>query len=79
VSHGLYPIVLITGLIGNLQFITNDFQIRAETGMTVRDAVYLLENKGLRVEFDGLGRVKRQSLRPGSKASRGKRIRIELG
>jgi cell division protein FtsI (penicillin-binding protein 3) len=48
------------------------------TGMTLKDAVYLLENKGLQVNFDGMGRVRKQSLRPGSKASRGKRIKIEL-
>ncbi len=49
------------------------------TGMTLKDAIYLLENKGLRVDFDGLGRVRKQSLRPGSRAPRGRRIRIELG
>ncbi|PSR14651.1 MAG: peptidoglycan glycosyltransferase [Bacteroidetes bacterium] len=36
-------------------------------GMGLRDAVYILENRGLRVKTDGAGRVVRQSIRPGTK------------
>ena len=48
-------------------------------GMTLRDALYLLENKGLRVEFEGRGRVSRQSQSPGDKALKGTIIKLILG
>jgi len=48
------------------------------TGMTFRDAIYLLEKSGLRVLHEGKGRVTNQSLSPGAKFSRGTRIRIVL-
>ena len=35
-------------------------------GMGPRDAVYVLENLGMKVRLDGVGRVARQSIRPGS-------------
>jgi cell division protein FtsI (penicillin-binding protein 3) len=34
-------------------------------GMGLKDALYLLENRGLRVSFSGYGKVKTQSLTPG--------------
>jgi len=49
------------------------------TGMTFRDAIYLLEKSGLRVSFDGRGRVTEQSLSPGTKISKGSRIYLRLG
>jgi cell division protein FtsI (penicillin-binding protein 3) len=48
-------------------------------GMTLRDALYLLENKGLRVLYEGEGRVQRQSQQPGAKALKGSTIKISLG
>jgi len=48
------------------------------TGMTFRDAIYLLEKSGLRVIHEGKGRVTDQSLSPGTKFSRGTRIKIVL-
>ncbi len=48
-------------------------------GMTLRDALYLLENKGLRVEYQGRGRVSRQSQVPGAKALKGSIIKLDLG
>ncbi len=48
------------------------------TGMGLRDAVFLLENKGLRVEVEGSGMVKTQSLKAGLKVSEGMAIKIEL-
>lgn len=48
------------------------------TGMTYRDALYLLEKNGLRVNYEGRGRVSQQSLSPGSKVSRGARIYLKL-
>jgi cell division protein FtsI (penicillin-binding protein 3) len=47
-------------------------------GMGLRDALYILENRGLRVRVQGAGMVKRQSLQPGSKAFQGSTIVIEL-
>ncbi len=48
-------------------------------GMTFRDAIYLLEKSGLRVSFEGKGRVTGQSLSPGAKISKGTRINLRLG
>jgi cell division protein FtsI (penicillin-binding protein 3) len=47
-------------------------------GMGLRDALYLLENRGLQVRFSGTGMVRRQSLRPGDRAPVGSTIVIEL-
>lgn len=47
-------------------------------GMSLRDAVYLLEREGLTVHIEGSGRVKAQSIVPGTPAEKGKTIRIEL-
>jgi cell division protein FtsI (penicillin-binding protein 3) len=48
------------------------------TGMSFRDAIYLLEMSGLRVFYEGKGRVAEQSLTPGTRISRGSRIFIRL-
>ncbi len=48
------------------------------TGMGLRDAVYLLENQGMRVKAKGNGRVRRQSIAVGQKISKGQTITIEL-
>ncbi|CAN5328114.1 penicillin-binding protein [soil metagenome] len=47
-------------------------------GMTLRDAIYLLERTGLRVFHEGNGRVSIQSLAPGMRVSKGSRIFIRL-
>ena len=47
-------------------------------GMTLRDALYLLENKGLKVRTVGRGRVVKQSIWPGSRLKEGEEILIEL-
>ena len=47
-------------------------------GMGLRDALYLLENAGLRVQTKGSGTVRRQSLAPGSAIKRVSSIIIEL-
>ncbi len=47
-------------------------------GMTLRDAIYLLENAGLKVALAGRGRVSTQSISPGAKYSRGATIKLEL-
>lgn len=48
-------------------------------GMTFRDAVFLLENSGLRVSYEGKGRVVQQSLTAGARVGKGSRIYIKLG
>jgi len=48
------------------------------TGMCMKDALFLLENVGLRVSVNGMGTVKHQSISPGVKAERGQRISIEM-
>ena len=47
-------------------------------GMGLKDALYILENRGLRVRVQGNGMVRRQSLQPGSRAFHGSTIVIEL-
>ena len=49
------------------------------TGMTFRDALYLLENSGLRVSYEGKGRVIKQSLNPGGRVAKGGTIYLRLG
>jgi cell division protein FtsI (penicillin-binding protein 3) len=49
------------------------------TGMTFRDAIYLLEKSGLRVSFEGRGRVTKQSIVAGARFSKGSRIYLQLG
>ncbi len=46
-------------------------------GLGLRDALYVLENKGLRVQVEGYGKVARQSLLPGTRAG-GQTIKIFL-
>jgi len=47
-------------------------------GMGARDAVYLLEKSGLRVNLNGAGRVVSQSFNPGQKLVKGTTISITL-
>jgi cell division protein FtsI (penicillin-binding protein 3) len=47
-------------------------------GMTFRDAIYLLEKSGLRVSYEGKGRVAEQSLSPGTRISKGNKIYLRL-
>jgi cell division protein FtsI (penicillin-binding protein 3) len=47
-------------------------------GMTAKDAVYLLENRGLVVKIIGYGKVINQSLNAGIPFGKGQLIKIEL-
>lgn len=47
-------------------------------GMCIKDALFLLENVGLKVSVKGKGMVKNQSITPGSKAERGQKILLEM-
>lgn len=48
------------------------------TGMTFRDAVYILEKEGLSVDHSGKGRVVSQSVTPGTRFSKGAKINLRL-
>ena len=48
-------------------------------GMTLRDALFVLESCGYKVNITGEGRVKSQSILPGVRVSKGDKISIELG
>ena len=48
-------------------------------GMTLRDAIFLLENFGLQVSHKGNGRITAQSILPGRKLLKGSRITLTLG
>jgi cell division protein FtsI (penicillin-binding protein 3) len=47
-------------------------------GMGLREAMFMLENSGLRVNYTGKGRVAKQSPQPGVRISRGATVAIEL-
>jgi cell division protein FtsI (penicillin-binding protein 3) len=47
-------------------------------GMSLRDAIYLLENSGLRVRFSGKGRVMRQSPEHGARYYEGSVVSLEM-
>lgn len=49
------------------------------TGMGLKDAVYLLENNGLKVEVIGFGKVKEQSIPVGTTLIKGSKVTIKLG
>jgi len=47
-------------------------------GMGLRDAIFMLENSGMRVHYSGRGKVAKQSPQPGVRISRGATVAIEL-
>ncbi len=49
--------------------IVSDKSIPSVIGMGLKDAIYLLENRGCRVRVEGVGKVRRQSLAVGTRAS----------
>ena len=53
-------------------------QVPDVTGMGARDAVYMLESRGLKVKISGRGRVIRQSIAPGTTFRKGATCAIEL-
>ncbi len=48
-------------------------------GMTLRDAIYVLENNGVKVKFEGKGRVTKQSIAPGKRVGGVMKITLKLG
>jgi cell division protein FtsI (penicillin-binding protein 3) len=49
------------------------------SGMPLRDALFILENKGLKVNYFGKGRVQVQSLTPGTPLTPNSTINLVLG
>jgi cell division protein FtsI (penicillin-binding protein 3) len=47
-------------------------------GMSLRDAVYVLENSGLRVRYNGKGRVQRQSPEHGARYAAGSVVSLDM-
>nr|HPM19503.1 PASTA domain-containing protein [Bacteroidales bacterium] len=47
-------------------------------GMSLRDAIFLLENAGLRVRYNGMGKVVRQSPEHGARASEGSVVFLDM-
>ncbi len=47
-------------------------------GMSLKDAIYIMENAGLKVRFSGRGVVRSQSLRPGIRIQEGSMVYLEL-
>lgn len=56
----------------------NELLIPNVVGMSIKDALYILENQGLEVKFFGKGVVKSQSINPGEKIVKGSVIALEL-
>jgi len=56
----------------------NKYLVPNVIGMTAKDAVYLLENRGLIVKLIGYGKVTSQSLNAGTPFGKGQLIKIEL-
>ena len=48
------------------------------TGMSIKDAVFLLEELGLKVMVNGKGSVLKQSLKPGQAYPKGSIISLDL-
>ncbi|UQT36359.1 PASTA domain-containing protein [Parabacteroides distasonis] len=46
--------------------------------MGAKDAVFLLEQAGLRVSLSGVGRVVSQSIQPGQRVSKGQTVLLTL-
>jgi cell division protein FtsI (penicillin-binding protein 3) len=49
--------------------VISDKLVPSVVGMGLKDALYLLENRGCRVRVQGVGKVARQSVTPGTRAS----------
>lgn len=55
-----------------------DLAVPDVRGMSLRDALQLLERRGLSVQIEGRGTVRRQSLAPGTNTLQGQSILLEL-
>lgn len=62
-----------------LERTTQEALIPNVVGMGLRDAVYLMENRGIKVRAVGVGKVRSQSVRPGQRARDARNITLILG
>ena len=74
---------LVSAAIVNDKLVLNDRKITENlvpnvNGMGAKDAVYILENAGLRVNLSGRGTVYSQSIMPGARVVKGQTISIQL-
>ena len=74
---------LVSAAIVNDKLVLNDRKITENlvpnvNGMGAKDAVFILENAGLRVNLSGRGTVYTQSITPGSRVVKGQTISIQL-
>ena len=58
---------------------SKSFLVPNVVGMNLKDAVFILESRGLKVNYRGRGRVKKQNVSPGSLTKNYKIINISLG
>lgn len=65
------------GVIASSRLITNQW-VPNVVDMGLKDALYLLESRGLKVEVDGRGTVRKQSLLPGSNIRKGTAIVLNM-
>ena len=66
----------------SIKWMENDMdplQMPNVVGMTLRDALPLLENRGLNVVYRGKGRVTKQSITPGAGIKEGRKVVVDLG
>ena len=56
----------------------NDSLVPDLKGMNITDAVHVLETMGWNTSFDGMGKVKSQSVKPGTALKKGSVIKLVL-
>ena len=74
--------VVASSLVGQVQLQqaeTEKAVVPNVSGMSLRDALYLLENKGMKVNFNGKGKVLSQSISPGTALTPNATIDLVLG
>ena len=62
----------------DVQSIERDGTMPNVVGMGLKDALYILESRGLKVTFTGRGTVRRQSIAVGQAIKPGQKVTIEL-
>ncbi|MBQ5784941.1 MAG: PASTA domain-containing protein, partial [Alistipes sp.] len=62
----------------NVKTIEDNSLMPNVVGMGLKDALYILESRGLRVQFSGKGSVRQQSIPVGAKISAGASVSLTL-
>jgi cell division protein FtsI (penicillin-binding protein 3) len=65
-------------LLTEVDFAPAEGKVPNVKGLGAKDAVYMLEACGLRVQLSGMGKVYSQSLSPGSTAKKGQNVYLRL-